>query len=203
MQKVVFEQTEVTPSKVVCVGRNYAGHIAELKNEIPSSMVIFNKPNSAITDKLVYMGEHCHYEAEISFLIKNSQISGVGFGLDLTKRDIQSALKEQKLPWERAKSFNHSAVFSHFVKIGQEDIENISLKLFVNGKLSQHATIDLMIYKPNEILTEVLSFMSLEDGDIIMTGTPKGVGGYKPGDKFSGVIYLDEKPLISKEWIVD
>ncbi len=116
MKSVMFENKKVIPSKIVCIGRNYVEHIKELGNEMPSSMVIFNKPNSSVSDTLFEpANELCHYEGEISFLITNSKISGVGFGLDLTKRKIQGSLKEKGLPWERAKAFDNSAVFSEFV----------------------------------------------------------------------------------------
>ncbi len=202
MREIKIDAEKVTPSKIVCIGRNYVEHIEELKNEIPSSMVIFNKPNSAITDTLYFIEKECHYEAEICFLIRDKKIYGVGCGLDLTKRDLQSKLKAKGLPWERAKAFNNSAVFTDFVEIKTKDIFELSLKLFINDNLTQHATIDLMIYKPDEILNEILSFMDLEDNDIIMTGTPKGVGSYYLGDEFIIQLYLRDKLLISKEWSV-
>ena len=106
MHSVKLASEEFTPSKIVCVGRNYAEHIAELNNETPTSMVLFVKPNSAISQQLhaEHNGEALHYETELCFLIKNKQLAGVGLGLDLTKRSLQSALKEKGLPWERAKA---------------------------------------------------------------------------------------------------
>lgn len=190
-----------TPSKVICVGRNYVEHIKELNNETPDSMVLFNKPNSAITDTLYYIQEDCRFEGEICFLIKDKKIDGIGFGLDLTKAGIQNKMKEKGLPWERAKGFDKSAVFSEFVEF-EGDIETIEMKLFINDILTQHATYDLMIYKPDKILSEIDSFMSLEDGDIIMSGTPKGVSTYKKEDVFVGKIYVDRKLIISKDFIV-
>jgi 2-keto-4-pentenoate hydratase/2-oxohepta-3-ene-1,7-dioic acid hydratase in catechol pathway len=188
------------PSKIVCVGRNYVEHIKELNNEIPENMVLFNKPNSAISDEF-YFFEDTRFEGEICFLIQNKQINAVGFGLDLTNAKIQNYLKSKSLPWERAKSFNSSAVFSEFVTL-RGDISTIEMKLYKNDELIQHATYELMIYKPNEILNEILSFMDLEDGDIIMSGTPKGVGFYNLGDKFLAQIYLNNKIIIQKEWKV-
>jgi len=117
MKTVNFNGREVTPSKIVCIGRNYVEHIEELGNEIPSSMVIFMKPNSAIKSKLISNDvEPIHYEGEISFMMLDGKIRGVGFGLDLTKRGLQSKLKAKGLPWERAKAFDGAAVFSDFVK---------------------------------------------------------------------------------------
>ena len=201
MNSIIFNNQQIIPSKVVCVGRNYVEHIKELGNEMPSSMVLFNKPNSSITDTLIdnYDGK-CHYEGEISFLIQNKKITGIGFGLDLTKRDIQSKLKSKGLPWERAKAYDNSAVFSDFVKI--ENLSSLKLELWINNELKQSGGFTLMIYKPQQILEEILSFMSLEDGDIIMSGTPKGVGTYKKGDQFIGKIFAGEKLLVQKKWIV-
>jgi 2-keto-4-pentenoate hydratase/2-oxohepta-3-ene-1,7-dioic acid hydratase in catechol pathway len=201
MKKVQYLDENMIPSKVVCVGRNYVAHIEELNNETPESMVLFNKPNSAITDSLIYIQEDCRFEGEICFLIKNKQIDGIGFGLDLTKAGIQNKMKEKGLPWERAKGFDGSAVLSPFVKF-KGDIRTIEMKLFINGKLSQHANYELMIYKPDEILEEIQTFMSLEDGDIIMSGTPKGVATYARDDVFLAVIYVNEKIVLKEEFIV-
>jgi len=200
MKTIKYTDQTITPSKVICVGRNYVEHIKELNNETPDTMVLFNKPNSAITNTLVYIQEDCRFEGEICFLIKDKQIDGIGFGLDLTKAGIQNKMKEKGLPWERAKGFDDSAVLSSFVKFNG-DIETIEMKLFINGKLAQHANYALMIYKPDEILSEIQSFMSLEDGDVIMSGTPKGVATYNKYDVFLAVIYVNKKVVLKKEFI--
>jgi len=200
MKSIKFENKYTTPSKVICVGRNYVEHIKELNNETPDMMVLFNKPNSAITNELKYIQEDCRFEGEICFLIKDKQIDGIGFGLDLTKADIQNKMKEKGLPWERAKGFNGSAVLSSFVKF-KGDIRTIKMKLFLNGKLVQHANYELMIYKPDEILKEIETFMRLEDGDVIMSGTPKGVATYARHDVFLAVIYVDGKIVLKEEFI--
>ena len=197
MNTVIFENKEIVPSKIVCIGRNYVEHIKELGNEVPSQMVIFNKPNSAITNELKYFSPTHRFEGEICFLIENKKINGVGFGLDLTNKDAQEYAKKKGLPWERAKAFDKSAVFSEFIDIKQEEIKDLKMELFINSKLQQLATIDLMIYKPDTILNEVQSFMSLKDGDIIMSGTPKGVGSYKIGDEFKAKLYLKNIEILS------
>jgi len=202
MNKIIYDNKEVTPSKVVCVGRNYVEHIKELGNEMPEDMVLFCKPNSSISSELRYVGEDGHYEAEISFLIMGGDIKGVGFGLDLTKRDLQSKLKGKGLPWERAKAFDGAAVFSEFVHIEKSDIDSLEVELLINGKVAQKGGVELMIYKPKEIIKEIKSFMSLEDGDIVMSGTPKGVGKFKRGDSFVGKIKKNSLEIIKKEWIV-
>ncbi|NPA59617.1 MAG: fumarylacetoacetate hydrolase family protein [Epsilonproteobacteria bacterium] len=201
MQTIQYNNQTIIPSKVICVGRNYVEHIKELNNETPESMVLFNKPNSAITSELKYIQEDCRFEGEICFLIKNSQIEGIGFGLDLTKVGLQNKMKEKGLPWERAKGFNNSAVFSSFEKF-KGDIKTIEMKLYINDKLIQHANYNLMIYKPLEILSEIKTFMSLEDGDVIMSGTPKGVDTYKKNDVFLAFIYINGKVIVKETFVV-
>jgi len=201
MNSIIFENKELFPSKVVCVGRNYVEHIKELGNEMPSSMVLFNKPNSAICSELYYFNEHTRFEGELCFLIEGGKISGIGFGLDLTKADIQNELKRKGLPWERAKAFDKSAVLSEFIRY-EGRLEDLGFKLFVNNKLQQEANFDLMIYKPLDIIKEIKTFQTLQDGDIVMSGTPKGVATYNRGDHFKAVVYEKEKEILSWEAIV-
>jgi len=196
MKTLHFKQQTITPSKVVCIGRNYVEHIKELGNEIPENMVVFNKPNSAITDSLYFIDETTRFEAEICFLVVQNKVSGVGVGLDLTKATVQNKMKEKGLPWERAKAFDGSAVLSDFIALNKP-LESLSMKLFVNDRLQQHATYALMMYKPLEMLEEILS---LEDGDVIMSGTPKGVDNYKRGDTFHIELYSDEEVILSQTW---
>jgi 2-keto-4-pentenoate hydratase/2-oxohepta-3-ene-1,7-dioic acid hydratase in catechol pathway len=200
MNEIEFGNFVVIPSKVVCIGRNYVEHIKELNNEIPSQVVIFNKPNSAISKELYYFTDNHRYEGELSFLIQDSEIVGVGFGLDLTDKKAQEFAKKKGLPWERAKAFNSSAVFSEFVEFNG-DLETLHFKLYINGKLAQEGGYDLMIHKPNDIIKEVESFMKFADGDILMSGTPKGVGNYKRGDEFKATVYSRDKELLSAKWV--
>lgn len=202
MNEVLVDGKRITPGKIVCVGRNYVQHIEELGNEIPENMVVFLKPNSAITSQLLseHKKEKIHYEGEISFLFEKGTFSAVGFGLDLTKRGLQSRLKEKGLPWERAKAFDGAALFSDFVSF-EADSMGISMRLEINGQTIQSGGTDLMMYKPNEILKEITQFMTLEDGDIVMTGTPKGVGVIEKGDSFTGSILLDSQEIVQKLWI--
>lgn len=200
MNSVLLDNKEVYPSKIVCVGRNYVEHIKELNNQIPSQMVVFNKPNSAISETLKYFSQNHRFEGELCFLIKNKQIAAIGFGFDITNKEAQEYAKSKGLPWERAKAFDGSAVFSNFIRYNG-NLEDLSFKLFLNGKLQQEADYDLMIYKPLTILKEIESFLSLEDNDIIMSGTPKGVSNYKIGDKFEAIIYQKDKEILKHSWI--
>lgn len=208
MQQITTASGFLTPSKIVCVGRNYLEHIDELNNEVAENMVLFFKPNSAITSTLHATHsaqgdtQSLHYEAEVCLLFQQQRISAVGIGIDLTKRDLQSKLKAKGLPWERAKAFDGSALFSEFVNI-DEISDQLSLEFSIDGVLTQHALIPKMIYNPQTIISEVQSFITLEDGDIIMTGTPKGVGIVKSGSTYSAVLKLGDEILISHQWLAE
>lgn len=202
MKTIFFSGQELTASKVVCVGRNYVEHIAELQNEIPKEPVIFIKPNSAITHRLqLHPVDEVHYEAEITFLIQDNILAGVGLGLDLTKRQVQSRLKEKGLPWERAKAFDKSAVFSDFIPV-DFDVSTLTMQLFIDNRLVQQGGWQEMIYKPEKLLQEIAGFLSLEDGDLMMTGTPKGVGPLVPDTVLTGKLYSGEELLLECRWPV-
>ena len=202
MNSIIINDKEIFPSKVVCIGRNYTEHIAELNNETPEEAVFFFKPNSSISHDLIFPkgNSSCHYEAEISFLMEENKISAVAFGLDLTLREVQSKLKKKGLPWERAKCFNGSAVFSKFVSFN--NIEDLEVELYINNELKQKGGVDLMINKPHEIISELLTFSSFEDGDILMSGTPKGVGEFNIGDIFVGRISENGRVLVEQRFEV-
>ena len=202
MNSVTFDGKDIYPSKIVCVGRNYLDHIKELDNEIPNEPVIFLKPNSSISSEIHSRPDDViHFEGEIAFLVIDDELQGVGFGLDLTKREVQSELRAQSLPWERAKSFDKSAVFSQFVSFSG-NIDDLRMELFINDKIAQQGGCDVMLNKPDDILHEAKSFLSFENGDILMTGTPRGVGIVNPGDKFSGKIFEIEELIVEGSWIV-
>lgn len=203
MNFIEFNQQHIIPSKVVCIGRNYAEHIKELNNAVPDEMVFFIKPNSAVSSQLVFPKNQmsCHYEAEICFLVQNNEFVGVGFGLDLTLREVQTVLKQKGLPWERAKAFDGSAVFSEFIPFSY-DAQNLQIELYINEVLVQQGSISQMINQPHAILKEAQTFLSFEDGDILMTGTPSGVGQMKKGDIFLGKILLNDSVLVQNEFVV-
>ena len=194
-----FSQKKIFPCKIVCVGRNYVEHNKELNNEMPSEPVYFIKPNSAISEDMIYK-DGLHYEGEISFLIKDKKIVGVGFGFDLTLREIQSKLKQKGLPWERCKAFKASAVFSDFIEI--DDINGLEVEVIKNGEVVQRGGIELMIYKPDFLVKDIDEIFGLDNFDIIMSGTPKGVGKVEKGDEFIGRIYKNGEVLIEKKWKV-
>lgn len=201
MRSVIFNGQAVQPGKVICVGKNYAAHISEMDSVPAEEMVVFMKPNSSIGDTLMAeIGEPIHYEGEICLLIERGEAVGVAFGLDLTKRATQSKLKAAGLPWERSKAFNGSALFSEFVT-APEDLNKLGVELLVNEVLRQKGDVSLMLYPPSVILEELKHFLTLEDFDIVMTGTPAGVGPVRAGERFRGRVLNGETELIGREWL--
>ncbi|MEH6711762.1 MAG: fumarylacetoacetate hydrolase family protein [Paraglaciecola polaris] len=185
--------------KVVCVGRNYLEHIQELNNEVPQEPLLFIKPNTALCDlaqpiNLPKVQGSCHHELEIAILIgqrltnsdeqsARKSILGVGLSLDLTLREVQDRLKGQGQPWERAKSFDLSCPTSTFVPISDIPIEqNIEFSMAVNGKLTQQGNSAHMMHDILSLLVEISRTFTLLPGDIVLTGTPKGVGPLTEND---------------------
>lgn len=188
--------------KVVCVGRNYAEHARELGNEIPKSPILFMKPASSVVstrnaiarpDSAVY-GD-THYEAELCIQLSadlsaataeqaKQAIGGVTLGLDLTLRDLQSKLKEKGHPWERAKCFDGSCVLADWVDPQAfGDFSQVNYQLTINDELKQDGDSALMLFSVYELLAEISHAFSLQAGDVIMTGTPSGVGILQAGDQ--------------------
>ncbi|MFN3755480.1 MAG: fumarylacetoacetate hydrolase family protein [Flavobacterium sp.] len=196
--------------KIICIGRNYANHIAELKNERPDEPVIFMKPDSAVLLKqhpfvIPEFSNDIHYEVEILVRIKkvgkyiekkfaHNYYDEIGIGIDFTARDLQSKLKEKGLPWEKAKAFDGSAVVGGFLsKNDFSSVENINFELRNNGSVVQKGNTTLMLWNIDEIISYVSQFFTLKIGDIIFTGTPEGVAKVKPNDVLEG--YIEEKKL--------
>lgn len=200
MPSITHNNSQITPSKIICIGRNYVDHIKELNSETPDDMTVFMKPNTAISNTLnaVHI-EPLHYEAELCFLIKDKKINAVAIGLDLTKRGLQSNLKAHGLPWERCKAFDGSALFSDFISFSG-NIDDLSFTLDIDGKSTQVGNIDLMIYKPDVIMSELQKFLTLQDGDVIMTGTPAGVGVVQKGSEFIGKLHNGDELLVTQSW---
>ena len=201
MGSVVFNGQSVRPGKVVCVGKNYAAHIEEMASVPAEKMVVFMKPATSIgTELFAALDEPLHYEGEICLLMQGGEAAGVGFGLDLTKRETQSKLKAAGLPWERSKAFTGSALFSEFVT-APEDLTQLGLELTVDDALRQKGDVSLMLYPPEVILTELKQFLVLEDYDIVMTGTPAGVGAVQSGERFHGRVLDGDQELVSGDWV--
>ena len=207
MKKVRIKNSvkEFTVGKIVCVGRNYAEHAKELGNEVPDKPVIFLKAASALIhsgEKIIHptFSKDMHHEVELVLLIgkavKNANkneaenaIIGYGVGLDMTLRDIQNDLRKAGNPWTISKCFDTSAVVSDFVLKSDYNLtldEEISLS--VNGQIRQKEKLNKMLFSPVEIVEYISSLMTLEEGDLIFTGTPAGVGKVEMGDRLWGKI---------------
>lgn len=194
--------------KILCIGRNYAEHAKELKNEIPDKPVVFMKPASAllVNDKPLYYPDFTkdlHYEAEIVLKIcrngrhvqpefASEYYDQIAFGLDFTARDLQDQLKKKGHPWEIAKGFDGSAALSDFVDIGKVNREGIEFKLRKNNEIVQQGNTNEMLFSFEDIIVYVSKFFKLQMGDLIYTGTPSGVGPVKIGDKLEGFITLQD-----------
>lgn len=196
--------------KIICIGRNYANHIAELKNERPAEPVIFMKPDSAVLLKqhpfvVPEFSEEIHHEIEIIVKINkvgkyiepkfaHKYYDEISVGIDFTARDLQAKLKEKGLPWEKAKAFDGSAVIGDFLpKTDFISMENLSFELTNNAKTVQKGNTSHMLWKIDELISYVSQFFTLKIGDIIFTGTPEGVAAIKPNDVLEG--FLEDKKL--------
>ncbi len=195
--------------KLVCIGRNYAEHIRELSNERPTDPVIFIKPDSAVLPKeqdfyIPEFSREIHYEVELLVKIKkvgkhiatefaHNYYDEIGLGIDFTARDLQVALKEKGLPWEKAKGFDGAAVIGKWLPKSQfEDLQNLHFTLSRNETLVQDGNTSQMLWNIDEIIAYVSRFFMLKKGDIIFTGTPAGVGKVHPNDYLSGTLEGEE-----------
>lgn len=198
--------------KIIAIGRNYVDHAKELSNPVPESPVVFLKPDTAILkdNKDFYYPEFSkdiHYECELVFRICNEgkhigqkfahkYYDAIGLGIDFTARDLQSALKSKGLPWELAKSFDHSAVISPLISKEEfSDINAIPFSLLKNGQTVQEGNSKDMIFDIDSLLVYISKFITLRKGDLIYTGTPAGVGPIQVGDKLEG--YIEDKQMFS------
>ena len=198
--------------KLICIGRNYVDHIDELKNEKPSSPVIFLKPDSAVILKnhpffIPDYSNNVHYEVEILIKIKklgksidikfsHTYYDEIGLGIDFTARDLQSELKKNGLPWEKSKAFDGSALIGKWVNKNEfNDLNNLNFSLKKNGTIVQFGNTSNMLWFIDELISEVSKFFTLKIGDVIFTGTPSGVGKVSENDLFEG--FINEKQFFS------
>lgn len=196
--------------KIICIGRNYADHISELNNERPLEPVIFMKPDTAILPKqtpfvIPAFSNDVHHEVEV--LVKICKVGKyidakfahkyydeIGLGIDFTARDVQAQLKEKGLPWEKAKAFDHSAIIGDFLSKNElPTVENLNFELRNNKQVVQQGNTSLMLWKIDEIIAYVSQYFTLKKGDIIFTGTPKGVAKVNENDVLEG--FLEDKQL--------
>jgi acylpyruvate hydrolase len=193
--------------KIICIGRNYSDHAKEMNAEIPEEPMFFMKPDTALfREKDFYIPEFTndlHHEVEL--VVKISKVGKhislqnapnyfeeIGLGIDFTARDVQKICKEKGWPWEKAKSFDNSAVISNqFIPKSELDLQNISFSLQKNNTVVQNGNSNQMIFSIESIISYVSKFITLKPGDLIYTGTPEGVGQVKIGDVLEG--FIDNK----------
>ena len=196
--------------KIICIGRNYTEHIAELQNERPTEPVVFLKPDSAVLLKqhpfvIPEFSDDIHHEIEIIVRINkvgkyidakfaHKYYDEISVGIDFTARDLQQKLKDKGLPWEKAKAFDGSAVIGDFMSIKVfNSLENLKFELTNNGETVQKGNTANMLWKIDELIAYVSQYFTLKIGDIIFTGTPAGVAKVNPNDVLEG--FLEDNKL--------
>lgn len=196
--------------KIICVGRNYADHIAELKNETPTDPVLFLKPDSALILKqhpfvIPEFSSEIHHEIELVVKINkvgkyiepqfaSKYYNEITVGIDFTARDLQQKLKDKGLPWEKAKAFDGSALVGNFLPVSNFDsLENLNFELRKNNQSVQVGNSALMLTKIDNLIAYISTFFTLKIGDLIFTGTPAGVGKVEENDVLEG--YLENQKL--------
>ncbi|KAK3300051.1 uncharacterized protein B0H64DRAFT_315980 [Chaetomium fimeti] len=201
--------------KVVCIGRNYADHITELNSARPKQPFFFQKPNSSILlpgegPVIRPRGVNLHYEVELALIlgkrvrdlnVQDEQgaldaIESYALSIDMTARNVQNEAKKKGLPWDIGKGFDTFLPVSNIIsKAAIPDPHKIDLYLSVNDKVVQSDSTELMLFRIPKILSDISKVMTLEPGDIVLTGTPKGVGPVVPGDVMRAGIRVDGKEL--------
>lgn len=195
------ETINLPVGKAVCVGRNYAAHASELNNPVPEQPLLFIKPQTAfqqLTDTVSLPRPGLHFETELALLIGAqlsaehshdpfAAVTAVSLGLDLTDRDMQQQLKDKGHPWERAKAFDGALPLGSWLPINQlpQDPSTWAFRLELNGELRQHGEVRDMLFPIPDLLREIVQSFRLEPGDVVLTGTPAGVGVLSSGDRLS------------------
>ncbi len=189
--------------KIFCVGRNYADHAKELKNEVPTTPVIFMKPDTALlkdNSPFYYpeFSKEIHFETELIVKIDregkcieekfaHKYYQEIGLGIDFTARDLQNELKGKGLPWELAKGFNSSAPVSEFIaKTEFGNLSNLNFSLTINNESRQEGNTSAMVFSIDYLISFISKFFTIKKGDLLFTGTPAGVGAVKIGDRLLG-----------------
>ena len=195
--------------KLICIGRNYAAHAAELNDgaELPKEPLFFLKPDTALLRNndpfyIPAFSNEVHYECElvvrITRLAKCMDVKfasrcyeEVGLGIDFTARDLQREAIAKGLPWELCKGFDHSAALSNqFIPLAElgGDVQNREFEMELNGEVRQRGFTKEMLFSVDQIIAHVSKYMTLRIGDLIFTGTPVGVGAVKAGDNIKARI---------------
>lgn len=199
---ITGETTNLPVGKAVCVGRNYADHAKEMGSQVPDDPMLFIKPATSLRAlsepvQLPGFSSDVHHELELTVLIEktlcksdvadvHAAIAGCGLGIDLTARDLQAQLKQKSHPWEKSKGFDGAGVLSPFIPIGEfEDLRDVDLELHINGQVRQSGNTRDMVFPVTELIAHISQYFTLLPGDVVMTGTPAGVGPLHPGDQLA------------------
>jgi acylpyruvate hydrolase len=201
--------------RIFAIGRNYVEHIQELNNERPDEPVVFTKPDTAVLRNnapffMPDFSKDIHHEIELVLRVckegKNIEekfahkyFDAIGLGVDFTARDLQQKAKEKGLPWDIAKGFNGSAPLSDkFLPVGEfKNLKDINFSLQIDGQLKQKGNTSLMLFSFEYIIAYLSKFFTLRTGDLIFTGTPKGVSAVSVGNVLSG--YIEHEKLLEFE----
>lgn len=205
--------SKISQMKVLAIGRNYTEHIKELNNERPDEPVIFTKPDTSLITRnrpFYYpdFTKDIHYEVEILLKISRAgkkihekfahkYYSEIAIGIDFTARDMQQKAKEKGLPWALAKGFDGSAPISEFIPIDDFDLANLNFHLEVDGEKRQEGNTNLMLFSFDYIISYISNYITLKKGDIIFTGTPKGVGPISIGNTLTA--FIENKKMLNCE----
>jgi len=205
--------------KIIGIGRNYLDHVKELKNQTPSKPFFFLKPTTSYITRgqriEIPAGIDCHHEVELGVIIGHKcrsviaqdamkHVAGYTVAIDLTARNLQEDIKRKQLPWSSVKGFDTFCPVGNFIQAKDiVDPHQLSIWLKLNGQLKQHSSTENMIYKIPELISYCSGIMTLEEGDLILTGTPAGVSSVSPGDEVE--IGLEQKPQVgnSQSQILD
>ena len=200
--------------KIFCIGRNYVAHAKELNNKVPTQPLVFMKPQTALTysEKVKYpsFSKDVHYEIEVVLHLSKgghnipltkagNYYNAIGLGIDYTARDVQARCKKKGHPWEMAKGYDNSATLSASYSQKDYKMDNLSFALDLNGQRVQAGNTKQLIFKFDYLIHYLSNIFTLEEGDVIYTGTPAGVGPVKPGDQLRA--YL-EGNLVLENYII-
>lgn len=219
--KIILSDEEYPSAlgKIVCIGRNYAEHAAELNNPIPTEPILFIKPATAATAIAPHVAiptnqGSCHIETEIAVLVgkelcratessAREAIAGLGIGFDLTLRDVQTKLKQKGLPWEKAKAFDSSCPLSNFVALeAGQDLNDIGISLKLNHLMQQEGSSKQMLTSILPMLSYISRHFTLLPGDVVLTGTPAGVTALNPGDELVAQLHTAAADLTIETQVV-
>jgi 2-keto-4-pentenoate hydratase/2-oxohepta-3-ene-1,7-dioic acid hydratase in catechol pathway len=198
-------QKPLQPAKIVCIGKNYAKHAAEMDSDVPEEPMIFLKPSSSLVDEkgsivIPAMSADVHHEVELVVLVGKkgrhipeqeamSYIAGYAVGLDMTARDLQAKAKKAGAPWSVAKGFDTFAAVGSFAGVDAvEDVHNVDIRLTINGTTRQDGNTRDMVFKLPTLIAYASRIFTLEPGDLLFTGTPEGVGPVLEGDTLTASI---------------